>query len=91
MLNAAAESGTLPAAITSVGDAARMAFNDYLDAAVAGFFMVSIIVILLDSIREWTLVLRGRKPATSSEAPFEPRVAVAGDWISSRSREAAPT
>ena len=56
-----------------------MAFNDYLDAAVAAFFMISVVVILADSIREWAAVLRGRKPATSSEAPFQARVAVAGD------------
>jgi carbon starvation protein len=65
--------------VKTAADAARMAFNDYLDAAVAAFFMISILVILVDSIREWSLVLRGRKPATSSEAPFQPRVAVAGD------------
>ena len=50
-------------AIKTVGDAQRMIFNDYLDAAVAAFFMVSVVVILADSIREWAAVLRGRKPA----------------------------
>jgi carbon starvation protein len=69
----------LPAGVNSVGDAARMAFNDYLDAAVAAFFMVAVVVILADSIREWTAVLRGRKPAVSTEVPFEARAAVAGD------------
>jgi carbon starvation protein len=75
-LREAAASGRLPAGIKSVGDAARMAFNDYLDAAVAAFFMVAVIVILADSIREWTSVLRGRKPARSTEVPFEARTAV---------------
>jgi carbon starvation protein len=56
-----------------------MAFNDYLDAGVAAFFMVAVIVILADSIREWTSVLRGRKPALSTEVPFEARAAMAGD------------
>jgi carbon starvation protein len=79
LLTAAAESGALPAGVKTASDAARMAFNDYLDAAVAAFFMISVVVILADSIREWTAVLRGRKPATSTEAPFEARVAVAGD------------
>jgi carbon starvation protein len=80
MLRDAAASGRLPAGVTSAGDAARMAFNDYLDAAVAGFFMVAVIVILADSIREWTSILRGRKPALSTEVPFEARaVAVGGD------------
>ena len=71
-------SGALPAAIKSVADARRMVFNDYLDAAVTAFFMISVVVILADSIREWTSVLRGRKPAVSTEAPFE-AVPVPGD------------
>jgi carbon starvation protein len=54
-------------------------FNDYLDAAVAGFFMVSVVVILADSLREWSAVLGGRKPAVSSEVPFDAHVVVAGD------------
>jgi carbon starvation protein len=79
MLRDAISSGALPAGVKTAADAARMAFNDYLDAAVAAFFMISVVVILADSIREWVAVLRGYKPATTSEAPFEPRVAVAGD------------
>ena len=79
VLRAAAAAGSLPAGVKSAGDALRMAFNDYLDAAVAAFFMVSVVVILADSIREWAAVLRGRKPATSTEVPFQARVAVAGD------------
>jgi carbon starvation protein len=79
VLRAAAESGTLPAGVKTAADATRMAFNDYLDAAVAGFFMIAVIVILADSIREWAAVLRGRKAAVSSEVPFHARVAVAGD------------
>ena len=78
-LRVAAESGVLPAGVKTASDAARMAFNDYLDAGVAAFFMISVVVILADSIREWAAVLRGRKPATSTEAPFQPRAAVAGD------------
>ena len=79
LLRAAADGGPLPTGVASAAVAGRMAFNDYLDAAVAGFFMLAVIVILADSIREWVAVIRGRKPAMSSEAPFEARVAVAGD------------
>ena len=56
-----------------------MIFNEYLDAAVAAFFMIAVLVILADSVREWLSVLQGRKPARSTEVPFEPRHAVAGD------------
>jgi carbon starvation protein len=79
VLRAATATGSLPAGVKTGSDALRMAFNDYLDAGVAAFFMISVVVILADSLREWTAVLRGRKPATSSEAPFRARVAVAGD------------
>jgi carbon starvation protein len=71
--------GALPAAIKTVGDAKRVIFNDYLDAAVAAFFMISVIVILADSIREWSAVLGGRKPVVSSEVPFDGPIPVPGD------------
>jgi carbon starvation protein len=62
--------GTLPALVKTASDARRMLFNDYLDAAVAAFFMISVVVILADSFREWTAVLGGRKPIVSTEVPF---------------------
>jgi carbon starvation protein len=70
---------TLPAAIKTIADARRVIFNDYLDAAVAAFFMVSVVVILADSFREWAAVLGGRKPTVSSEVPFDAQIVVAGD------------
>jgi len=72
-------SGALPAAIKSVGDAHRMILNDYLDAAVAGFFMLSVVVILADSFREVSACVRGRMAVISAEVRFQGRVAVAGD------------
>ena len=77
-IGAAIASGTLPAAIASVDIGRRLIFNDYLNTAVAGFFMVSVVVILAESARDWIAVLRGRKPAVSTEVPFEPAIA-AGD------------
>jgi carbon starvation protein len=47
------DTNKLPASIKSVGDAERMIMNDYINSAVAVFFMVSVIVILVDSIRVW--------------------------------------
>jgi carbon starvation protein len=72
-------SGTLPAVVKTVADAHRMIFNDYLDAAVAAFFMISVIVILADSFREWYAVLGGRKAVVSSEVPFDSSALVPGD------------
>ena len=81
ILSEAAASGVLPTGVASAAAAARMAFNARLDAAVAAFFMLSVVVILADSVREWVQVLAGRKPARSTEVPFESRgaAAVAGD------------
>jgi carbon starvation protein len=71
--------GTVPPGVRSAADATRIILNDRVDAAVAAFFALSVIVILADSAREWWSVLGGRKPAVSTEVPFEGRVAVAGD------------
>jgi carbon starvation protein len=71
--------GTLPAAIKTVSDAHRVVFNDYLDAAVAGFFMLSVIVILAASIQEWYVCMLGKKQLVSSEVPFASGAMAAGD------------
>ncbi|MES2525010.1 MAG: carbon starvation CstA family protein [Gemmatimonadota bacterium] len=63
-------SGTLPANIKSVAVANRMIFNDRLDAAVAAFFLIAVVVILADSVREWMAVTSGRKVAASSEERY---------------------
>jgi carbon starvation protein len=64
--------GTMPAGAKTVADAARMALNDRLDAAVALFFMASVLVILAASIYEWMRVRQGTATATS-EVPFTAR------------------
>jgi carbon starvation protein len=71
--------GVVPKGVKSLADAGRIVFNDRVDAAVAAFFALSVIVILANSAREWLFVVRGTKPAISTEVPFEGRVAVAGD------------
>ena len=79
MISDTLASGKLPVGAKTASDAARMMFNDRVDAAVTAFFLVSVVVILADSAREWLLVVRGRKVAVSTEVPFEPRAAYAGD------------
>jgi len=78
-LGDAIATGDLPAGIASVAVARRMIFNDYLDAAVAAFFMLAALVILVDSARHWIPLIRGRTPLVSTEVPYEPRAALAGD------------
>jgi carbon starvation protein len=75
----ALSNGTVPKGVADAAAASRFIFNDRLDAAVTAFFMLSVIVIIAASAHEWWKVIAGRVPARSSEVPFEPRVALAGD------------
>ena len=79
VLQAARAAGTLPPGVKSGGDLTQMIANDYLNAAVAAFFLLAVIVILVDSAREWWAVLSGSKVARSTEVPFQPRAFAAGD------------
>jgi carbon starvation protein len=51
-------------------NAARMIFNDRLDAALALFFMAIVLVVIAASAKEWYLVIAGRKTPRVNEAPF---------------------
>ena len=64
--------GALPAGVQTVSDARRLILNDRIDALVAAFFLLSVIVILVASAHEWFTVLTGRKAAKTTEVPFEP-------------------
>jgi carbon starvation protein len=77
--HAARAAGTLPPGVKSMSDLTQMIANDYLDAAVAAFFLLSVLVILAWSAREWWAVLSGSKAARTTEVPFQPRAFVAGD------------
>jgi carbon starvation protein len=78
-LQAARAAGALPPGVKNAADLSQMIANNYLDAAVAAFFLLSVVVILADSAREWWAVLSGSKIARSTEVPFEPRALAAGD------------
>jgi carbon starvation protein len=51
-------------------NAARMIFNDRLDAALALFFMAIVVVVILASAREWYQIAARKKTPTVNEAPF---------------------
>jgi carbon starvation protein len=51
-------------------DAARLIFNDNLDAALCIFFMLIVVVVILASAREWYLVGSKKKAPAIHEAPF---------------------
>jgi carbon starvation protein len=71
MLREILASGALPPGTHSIADASRLILNDRIDAAVAAFFLLSVIVILVASAHEWFVVLTGRKPARTTETPFQ--------------------
>ena len=51
-------------------DAARLIFNDRLDAGLALFFMAIVLVIIVASAREWLMILAGKKAPNVHEAPY---------------------
>jgi carbon starvation protein len=51
-------------------DAARMIFNDRVDAALALFFMAVVVVVIAASAREWWMVAANRKAPRVNEAPY---------------------
>ena len=60
-------------------NAARMIFNDRLDAGLSLFFMTIVCVVILASMREWVLVGTQRKRPGVNEAPFvQSRLAAEG-------------
>ena len=71
MVSETLATGALPAGAQTIADAKRLALNDHIDAAVAAFFLISVVVIIVASAHEWFSVLSGRKIAKSSEIPFE--------------------
>jgi carbon starvation protein len=79
LLEAARAAGTLPPGVKSASDLGRMIFNDYLDAAVAGFFLVLVVIVIADSARIWFGLIRTGAAGRSTDAPFEPGAMAAGD------------
>jgi carbon starvation protein len=60
-------------------NAARLIFNDRLDATLALVFMAVVVVVIGASAREWWLVLSKRKAAVVNEAAFVESAYAAGD------------
>ena len=51
---------------------ARLVFNDRLDAAVSGILVLLVVLIVAESVLEWSRVLSGRKLPRVNEAPAIP-------------------
>jgi len=60
------------AAGRQTADTAALIFNNRLDAAVCGLFLILVSTILIDSIRVWAGILMGTREARTTETPFVP-------------------
>jgi carbon starvation protein len=66
---AALDAGTVLAPAKTVAQMRQIIFNDYLDAAMAGFFMVVVLAVLVYGVRT-AMRARGEGQPTSKESPF---------------------
>jgi carbon starvation protein len=48
----------------------QLIFNNQLDAAVCGIFLILVTTILVDSIRVWAGILNGTRERATTETPF---------------------
>ncbi len=62
------ESGKMTAA--KLAETQTLIFNNRLDAAVCGIFLVLVTAILVDSVLLWAGILRGTRPSRITETPF---------------------
>jgi carbon starvation protein len=62
-----------------IGQAHRLIFNDHLDAVVTGVFAMLVVLILVESARQWWMYAFGKKEPVLNEAPMvESKWAVEG-------------
>jgi carbon starvation protein len=67
--NSARDASLIQAASEALRTNRMQRFNQRLDAAVAGLFLLLMSAIVILSAREWLMLLRGRKPAVLHESP----------------------
>lgn len=68
----ALDEGKVLAPAKNVAQMKQIIFNDYIDAALCGIFMIVVIAVLISAIRIWIQVLRN-KPMPLKKAPYIPR------------------
>jgi carbon starvation protein len=67
-LQSAIDAGSITAG--KIAEAQSQIFNDRLDAAVCGMFLIMVALILVDSVRVWFRILSGTRESKVDEAPF---------------------
>lgn len=53
-----------------IAETQRLIFNERLDAAICGIFLVLVTLIVLDSVRLWVSLLSGKRESKVVESPF---------------------
>ncbi len=66
---ASGQLGAIKIASVALHNNRLLHFNQYLDAVVAGIFLLLVLIVVLISTREWILLLTRRKPANLQETP----------------------
>lgn len=61
---------------TAMGEPSRVVINNYVDAGIAGMFLIMVAIIVTGCAMEWIRILRGQKKAVLHEGPY---VAIAAD------------
>ena len=64
------EQARVLASAPATSTTARLIFNNRLDAAVTGFLLAMVTLVLIESARQWVGVISGRKEARVKETPF---------------------
>jgi carbon starvation protein CstA len=70
----AADKGVILAPAKTIAEMQRVAFNNYLDAVVCGFFVVLVVAMCFFAIRIGLHALRKERPSVA-ESPYIPRAA----------------
>jgi carbon starvation protein len=64
---------------STAAGAARLAFNDRLDAFITSTLVVLVLLVVAESMRVWYAVLSGRRQPGLHEAPFRPSQLTPGE------------
>jgi len=70
LADAEALRGEIASGAIEAGRGARLLFNAQLNAVVASIFVVVVLAVVISSVREWRLMLLGRKAPRAMEAPI---------------------
>ena len=68
----AADKGVVLAPAKTIAEMQRVAFNNYLDAVVCGFFVILVVAMCFFALKIGLQALRQANP-TAAEAPYIPR------------------